>query len=91
MLIAGGDDLLWPSSTMALQVAARLRKDRHKFADQLLIYPGAGHDIGYPFVPTQRTIAAGTLLLGGTAAANAHADVDAWTHVLEFLKTSLGP
>lgn len=89
LLVAGGDDQLWPSSMMAKQIIARLRSHRHHYTDELLVYPKAGHAIDYPFVPTRHTVTAGPLLLGGTAAANAHADVDSWAHVLEFLRSAL--
>ncbi|HKW44931.1 MAG TPA: acyl-CoA thioester hydrolase/BAAT C-terminal domain-containing protein [Candidatus Eremiobacteraceae bacterium] len=89
MLIAGGDDRLWPSSVMARQIAARLRKLNHRYADESLIYPKAGHAIDAPYVPTPHTVSAGSLLLGGTAPANASADIDSWKRVLAFLRARL--
>jgi dienelactone hydrolase len=88
LLIAGGDDQLWPSSVMAKQVFARLRTYRHKYADKLLVYSSAGHAINYPFVPTRHTVTAGPLALGGSAGANARADADSWVHVLAFLRSA---
>jgi dienelactone hydrolase len=89
MLVAGGDDRLWPSPFMARQIVARLKEHRHPYADELLLYPSAGHAIDVPFVPTPHTISAGELLLGGTASANAQADRDSWSRVLAFLKAQL--
>ena len=89
MLIAGGDDQLWPSPIMARQIAARLKTHHHAYADELLLYPAAGHAIDAPYVPTPHTTSAGVLLLGGTAAANAQADRDSWFRVIEFLKAQL--
>jgi dienelactone hydrolase len=89
MLIAGGDDQLWPSPVMESQIARRLREHHHSYADEMLLYAYAGHAIGVPFVPTPHTISAGILMLGGTAAANAHADSDSWPRVLAFLKAQL--
>ena len=89
MLIAGGDDRLWPSSVMARQIAARLRKFNHPYADESLIYLKAGHAIDAPYVPTPHTVSAGPLRLGGTAAANASADIDSWKRVLAFLRAVL--
>lgn len=86
LLVAGGDDKLWPSGVMAKQVIARLRNRRQHYADELLVYSRAGHAINYPFVPTRHTVIAGPLLLGGTAEANAHADADSWAQVLAFLR-----
>jgi dienelactone hydrolase len=89
MIIAGGDDQLWPSPIMARQIAARLKEHHHPYADEMLIYPAAGHAINAPFVPTPHTISAGALTLGGTAAANAQADRNSWLRVLAFLKAQL--
>jgi dienelactone hydrolase len=89
MVVAGGDDRLWPSPIMARQITARLIAHQHRYADEMLIYPAAGHAIEVPFVPTPHTISAGALLLGGTAAANAQADRDSWSSVLAFLKSQL--
>lgn len=89
MLIAGGDDQLWPSPVMERQIARRLREQHHSYADEILLYAHAGHAIGVPFVPTPHTISAGNLMLGGTAAANAHANSDSWPRVLAFLKAQL--
>jgi dienelactone hydrolase len=89
MVVAGGDDKLWPSATMAAQIAARLREHHHPYADKALIYPSAGHAIEVPYVPTPHTITAGDLLLGGTASANAQADRDSWPRVIAFLEAAL--
>jgi len=89
MLIAGGDDRLWPSAVMARQIAARLRAHGHAYADEVEIYAKAGHAIEVPFVPTPHTISAGNLMLGGSASANARADSDSWTRVLAFLHGQL--
>jgi dienelactone hydrolase len=89
MVVAGGHDKLWPSATMAAQIAARLREHHHPYADNALIYPSAGHAIEVPYVPTPHTITAGDLLLGGTASANAQADGDSWPRVIAFLEAAL--
>jgi dienelactone hydrolase len=89
MLIAGGDDKLWPSAVMATRSATRLKAHHHPYADEILLYPKAGHAIEVPFVPTPHTISAGVLMLGGTPSANARADIDSWSRVLVFLKAHL--
>jgi dienelactone hydrolase len=89
MVVAGGEDKLWPSATMAAQIAARLREHHHPYGDKALIYQSAGHAIEVPYVPTPHTITAGDLLLGGTASANAQADRDSWPQVIAFLEAAL--
>ncbi len=52
----------------------------------VLNYRGAGHRIGKSYIPAGSTrVAGGRLETGGTAAANAAAQADAWPRVLEFL------
>jgi dienelactone hydrolase len=89
LLIAGGDDQLWPSGLMARQIEARRRVQDRAHANRLLLYTSAGHAIELPFVPTPHTIVAGQLMLGGTPAANAYADSDSWQQVLTFLRAQL--
>jgi dienelactone hydrolase len=89
MLVAGGDDQLWPSPVMAQQIISRLNARHHAYADELLLYPAAGHAIEVPYVPTPHTLSAGDLLLGGTAEANARADRDSWLRVIAFLNAQL--
>jgi pimeloyl-ACP methyl ester carboxylesterase len=89
LVIAGGDDKLWPSPVMARQIINRLREHRHPYADRILLYPNAGHSIDYPFGPSGFTVAAGILLLGGTPEANAHADIDSWPQTIAFLHSAL--
>lgn len=89
LVIAGGDDKLWPSPVMARQIIDRLHKNHHPYADQMLLYPDAGHSIDFPYGPTGFTVSAGTLLLGGTPQANARADADSWPRAIEFLRSAL--
>ena len=87
LLIAGGDDGLWPSADMAQ--AIRLR--RSQTGVELLEYESAGHLIGKSFLPAGSTlIGRGRIETGGTAAANARAQADSWPRVLAFL-SSLEP
>lgn len=88
LLIAGGDDKLWPSDVMARQVKARLEQNGHRYADRLLIYPDAGHPIGVPFGFAAATLVHTSLQLGGTAAANEAASEDAWPRLIDFLRSA---
>lgn len=84
MLVAGDQDRQWKAGTMARNLAAA----RKGLPTELLVYPEAGHDLGGDgWVPTIGEVARG----GGTAAANARAQADAWPRVLAFLKRTLKP
>lgn len=95
MLVSSGDDHLWPSSKMSEAIVARLKK--HNFAHRVehLHYPRAGHMLRYPFLPTTARHSRNPHLrnarfsFGGTASADAEAQVDSWKRAIEFLRTSL--
>jgi dienelactone hydrolase len=88
LLIAGGDDKLWPSDVMAGQVMARLKDRGHRYGDRLLLFPAAGHPLGVPFEFAKATLARSFLDLGGTAAANESADEDSWPRLIAFLRSA---
>jgi dienelactone hydrolase len=90
LLVAGGDDQLWPSLPMARAIMERRASLRGHPDDELLSYPDAGHLIGKAFVPAGSTrVAGGRLETGGTPADNARAQADAWPRVLAFLGKAL--
>lgn len=90
MLVAGGSDALWPSAYMAQAIMERRRDSPYKSRDVLLMYPEAGHSIRKLYLPSGSTlIAGGRINTGGTSAANAAAQGDAWTRVLRFLGVTL--
>jgi dienelactone hydrolase len=81
-LAASGDDLAWLSLTMALQIKKRLVDHHRSQSIEIREYPLAGHVIAPPGYRTN-------FALGGTAAENARAGADAWTHLLRFLEKNL--
>jgi len=97
LLIAGNDDGVWDSSSMADAVVHRLKRAHFPYSYDLLKYPHAGHRAGRPeIVPTWH----GTVRnptsgreenLGGSAQGDAESSLDAIPKVLEFLGKSLGP
>ena len=90
LLVAGGDDGLWPSLPMAQGVMARRRRLGGYPADTLLVYPAAGHLIGKAYLPSKATVVGGGRLeTGGTGEANAAAQADSWPRVLAFLRATL--
>jgi dienelactone hydrolase len=89
LLVAGGDDRLWPSLRMANQIAAMRKKMTPRDADVVLSYPSAGHPIGLPFGFAKAELAHSSLDLGGTAEANEAASENSWPKIVAFLKKSL--
>lgn len=83
LLVAGGDDQMWPSGTDTTALADRLETVETRR------YPDAGHGISLPHAPTTATTAAGGLALGGTPSANARASADHWPTVLDHLAAPL--
>ncbi len=94
LLVSGKDDQIWPSTDLAEIAVARLKANGHRHGHKHLAYDDAGHLIVPPYFPA--TVTALThpqmgmkLAFGGTAAGNAHANRDAWEHLLTFLRDAL--
>jgi dienelactone hydrolase len=90
LLLAGGDDKLWPSALSVQEITDRLDARRFGHPHRALVYPQAGHGVGtFPFVAAGTTLVhpiSGQLLaLGGTRPADAAARRDGWPKVLAFL------
>lgn len=90
LLLAGGDDKVWPSARHVQEVTDRLDAHRFGHPHRALVFPQAGHGVGtFPFQPAGTTLihpVTGRLMaLGGTRPANAAARRDGWPKVLEFL------
>lgn len=80
LLVAGEDDLMWPSAEHAREVADRMAAD----AD-VRTYEGAGHGVTPPHVPTTDVATAGGMALGGTPSGAARANADFWPAALDVL------
>ena len=90
LLISGGDDGYWPSSAYSRDVVNQLKAAQHAYPVQHLDYPGAGHSIQAPHVPTTQiakahAVSGVVLTAGGSARDNAHANQDSWEKSLAFL------
>jgi dienelactone hydrolase len=90
LLISGEDDQLWPASEMGEQIMARLATHQHPYPYQHFHYPGAGHLIDVPGLPTAVAVRRNRALdvsfaYGGTPQGSARAAVDSWRAVLAFL------
>ncbi len=89
LLISGEDDQLWMSTAFGEMIMKRLKKFKHRFSSQHLIYKSAGHLIGKAFLPSGSTlIGNGRLQTGGTLEGNAAAQEDSWAKVLKFLQVN---
>lgn len=88
LLISGGDDQLWPSSTYADQIMQQLRSDPAPHVH--LNYPAAGHIVfGIPYVPLsiEEQGPRFRIDLGGTPAADDAAHRSDWPAAVRFITT----
>lgn len=85
LLIAAGDDALWPSEELSRLAYERLGRHEHPHDYRLAVYPEAGHLLGAPYAPTGDGVAR----FGGTARANAEANEDSWDKATRLLDRTL--
>ena len=89
MVVGGHDDQVWDSGGMAEAIArTRTAAGRETVA---LVYRDAGHFLGGSGWGPTTQYNAGPSKSGGTPAANARAQAEAWTQGFEFLRRTLGP
>jgi len=95
LLISGEDDGVWPSSSMAGVVIARLKLNHFPYHYEHLRYPHAGHRAGHPAIMPEwhgairHPVSGREIHWGGTPQGNAESSLDASPKVLEFLRQSL--
>lgn len=94
LLISGGDDKVWPASRMSEMIIGRLKSRSFRYYVEHLHYPGAGHSLRYPSMPTTARVSRSRgvkypILLGGNARADARAQEDAWRHTIAFFEKNL--
>jgi dienelactone hydrolase len=94
LLISGGDDCVWPAARMAEMIVAHSRSCGFSHAVEHVNYPRAGHALRYPFMPTTARMSRSqgvkfSILFGGTAVADAHAQEGAWRHTITFFARNL--
>lgn len=81
LLVAGGDDQVWPSGVWAREVAKR-RTDSGR-STTVVIRPEAGHR---PVLPGESVPSGGRRMnRGGTTAADIQLGKDAWPHIVDAL------
>lgn len=84
VLVAGGDDQVWPSDEWARRITER-RAD-HGRSTTMLIHPEAGHR---PILPGEIVQDGGVRMRrGGGLSADSQLGADAWPHILDALGAS---
>lgn len=94
LLISGEDDQMWPCTLLADRVVDRLKRNDFPHPFRHISYPGAGHMILPPYVPTtvssyRHSVNGVLYALGGTPREQHVANVDSWRQVLDFLNENL--
>jgi dienelactone hydrolase len=95
LLISGDSDRIWPSSSMADSIVARLKQFHFAQNVEHLKYPHAGHAAGRPeIVPawqglTKNPTSGREAEMGGTPKGNAESSLDAIPKAIDFLQQSL--
>jgi dienelactone hydrolase len=94
LLISGDDDGFWPSTAYCAEIEADLKARGHAWPVEHVLNQGAGHAIGFPYVPTTQIarlhpVAKVMISGGGTPAANALANQHSWGRVLGFLEQAV--
>jgi hypothetical protein len=95
-MVSGQDDHVWPSKQLADIAMLRLQRNKFGFASEHLSYPGAGHVLNVPFLPTtvrqfHHPIRKFAFSLGGSSQGDAFARQHSWTRVTSFLSAHLAP
>jgi len=90
LLLSGGNDGAWPSDLYSLIVQSSLLAAGHPYEVTWENWTAAGHSILFPYVPTtaisHRHPVNGTMSTnGGTPAANAQANAEAWASAFAFV------
>lgn len=94
LLISGDDDGFWPSTAYCAEIESDLKARGHAWPVEHVLNQGAGHAIGFPYVPTTviarlHPVAKVLISGGGTPAANALANQHSWSRVLSFLEQAV--
>lgn len=91
LLLSGEDDRIWDSAPRSQIAAGRLRRAKRPYADEHVRYPGAGHLLRPPALPTTVNrapipgVSRDAVPWGGEPRAQAAADADAWRRTLALL------
>ena len=95
LLISSGDDHLWPAEEMSEAIIARLKRNGSAHAAEHLHFAHAGHMLRYPHLPVtardsrNKHLRGARFSFGGTPAADAEAQTQAWHRAIGFLRANL--
>jgi dienelactone hydrolase len=95
LLISGDSDRIWPSSSMADSIVARLKQFHFAYNVEHLKYAHAGHAAGRPeIVPawqgmTMNPTSGREVEMGGTPKGNGESSLDAIPKAIDFLQQGL--
>ncbi|MCG7343645.1 acyl-CoA thioesterase/BAAT N-terminal domain-containing protein [Sporosarcina sp. ACRSL] len=84
LLISGTDDACFDSVQLNEMAMERLRQSKFEHEFKHLIYEGAGHEVGIPFIPV-----AANQFTGGTKYDTAQASKDSWQKTIDFFWRSV--
>lgn len=95
LLLSGGDDGAWPSDLYSLIVQTSLLAAGHRHEVLWKNWSAAGHSILFPYTPATRIahrhpVSGIATTMGGSPAANAEANADAWEAALAFVRRHSG-
>lgn len=83
LFISGEDDANFDSASLNQKAMKRLKTRKHPYSYEQLVYSGAGHEVGFPYIPILANA-----WTGGTKQQTAHASQKAWKKTIEFFKES---
>ncbi|MBU2695279.1 acyl-CoA thioester hydrolase/BAAT C-terminal domain-containing protein [Pimelobacter sp. 30-1] len=93
LLLCGGADLMWDSAELSDVLLRRRLAAGTAAVTRRLVFPDAGHNLGLPFTPvvtrSVHPVNDVAYAYGGTRPGTARARADAWSALIDFLKTSL--
>lgn len=82
VLVAGGDDQVWPSGPWARAIEER--REKHGLDTTVVTHPEAGHRVVLPGEPVVER--GQTMQRGGSDSANSKLGAAAWPHVQDALR-----
>jgi fermentation-respiration switch protein FrsA (DUF1100 family) len=95
LLISGGDDHLWPAADMSEAIVARLKRKGSAYTAEHMHFAHAGHMLRYPHLPVtarysrNKHLRGARFSFGGTPAADAEAQAQAWQRAIAFFGANL--
>ena len=84
LLISGADDACWDSVQLNEKAIERLRQSNFENEYNHLVYKGAGHEVGIPFIPVSASH-----FTGGNKYDTAQASIDSWQKTIDFFWRSV--